>query len=147
MSKDTYGDKALAPIFEFFKIFGNFNTAKRTREKEEGKGKNTPAVVKEARAYEFLYESFVSFLWYAENSRNVWEEEEEEKKKYPFIRKIPEKIKMNEIKLALSDKFVAEQAESYMKNMISNGIRGVDRMFESMVKKIDDKMIGKIFIM
>jgi len=148
MSKDTYGDKALAPIFEFFKIFGNFNTAKRTREKEEGKGKNTPAVVKEARAYEFLYESFVSFLWYAENSRNVWEDEEEEgKKKYPFIRKIPEKIKMNEIKLALSDKFVAEQAESYMKNMISNGIRGVDRMFESMVKKIDGKMIGKIFIM
>ena len=54
---------------------------------------------------------------------------------------------MNEIKLALSDKFVAEQAESYMKNMISNGIRGVDRMFESMVKKIDGKMIGKIFIM
>ena len=54
---------------------------------------------------------------------------------------------MNGIKLALADEFVGEQAEQYYKNMIANGIRGVDRMFESMVKKIDDKMIGKIFIM
>lgn len=138
-SKDTYGDKALAPVFEFFKIFGNFNTAKRTQEYEGGKGKRTKAVVRKERAYEFLYDSFVSFLWYAENSRNVWEEEG---KTLPFrfkFGKLPEKITINGIKLALADEFVGEQAEQYYKNMIANGIRGVDRMFDSMV--------GKIFIM
>ena len=138
-SKDTYGDKALAPVFEFFKIFGNFNTAKRTQEYEGGKGRRTKAVVKKERAYEFLYDSFVSFLWYAENSRNVWEEEG---KTLPFrfkLGKLPEKITINGIKLALADEFVGEQAEEYYKNMIANGIRGVDKMFDSMV--------GKIFIM
>ena len=139
-SKDYLNDKALAPIFEFFKIFGNFNTAKRTAAYEQGQGKRTKAVVKKDRAFEFLYDSFVSFLWYAQNSRDVWEEEEGKTLPFRFkLGKLPTKIKLNGMHLALADEYVGEQAEGYYKNMISNGIRGVDKMFDSME--------GNIYIM
>ena len=41
--------------------------------------------------------------------------------------------------LSLTDEFVAQQAEEYMKNMISNGVRTVEKMFDSFE--------GKIFLM
>jgi len=139
-SKNTYTSQQLMPVYEFFIEFGNFNTAKRTREKQEGIGKTTKAVVKPDRAYEFLYESFVSFLWYAQNSRDVWEEEEGKTLPLRFKPEtLPEKIELNGISLAFSDKYVAQQAEGYYKNMISSVISGIDKMFDSMV--------GKIYIM
>ena len=127
-------------LWEFFTKFGNFNSAKRTEAHAQGKGKRTKAVVRKERYFEYIYDLFVAFVWYAENSRNVWEEDDEPGTlPYRFVGKLPEKINFMGLKLALTDEFVAEQAEGYMKNMISNGVRNVEKMF--------DEFEGKIFLM
>ena len=137
IARDKFPNESL---WEFFTKFGNFNSAKRTEAHAQGKGKRTRAVVKMDRYFEFFYELFVAFLWYAENSRNVWEEDDEQGTlPYRFVGKLPEKIQFQGLHLSLPDKFVAQQAEDYMKNMISTGLRSIEKMF--------DKFEGKIFLM
>jgi hypothetical protein len=137
IARDKFPNEGL---WEFFTKFGNFNSAKRTEAHAQGKGKRTKAVVRKERYFEYIYDLFVAFVWYAENSRNVWEEDDEPGTlPYRFVGKLPEKINFMGLKLALTDEFVAEQAEGYMKNMISNGVRNVEKMF--------DEFEGKIFLM
>lgn len=135
--KDKFPNEGL---YEFFKLFGNFNSARKTMQHAKGKSKRTKAVVKLERYYEFLYDLFVAFVWYAENSKNVWDEEGEPRKlPFNFVDNLPRKIKFLNYSLALSDDYVAQQAEDYMKLMISNGIKSVEDMFEAAK--------GKIYIM
>jgi len=128
-------------LWEFFTKFGNFNSAKRTEAHAQGKGKRTKAVVKPDRYFEFFYDLFVAFLWYAENSRNVSDEEDDKLGSLPyrFVEKLPEKIQFRGLHLSISDELVAHQAKDYMKTMISNGVRTVEKMFDSFE--------GKIFLM
>ncbi len=137
IARDKFPNEGL---WEFFTKFGNFNSAKRTEAHAQGKAKRTKAVVRKERYFEYVYDLFVAFVWYAENSRNVWEEDDEPGAlPYRFVGKLPEKINFMGLNLALTDEFVAEQAEGYMKNMISNGVRNVEKMF--------DEFEGKIFCM
>ena len=137
IARDKFPNEGL---WEFFTKFGNFNSAKRTEAHAQGKAKRTKAVVRKDRYFEFFYDLFVAFLWYAENSRNIWEEDDEPGTlPYRFVGKLPEKINFMGLHLSLTDEFVAQQAEEYMKNMISNGVRTVEKMFDSFE--------GKIFLM
>ena len=123
-------------IHWFFRTFGNFNSAKQTEKYEQGEGKRTKGTVKYGRFYELLYDTFVSFVWYAPATKEVWEEEPPGKLPFKFeTEKLPEKLvykgeKMGNISLAISDKFVMEQAQSYYKKMISNTERSIVKMFD-----------------
>ncbi len=123
-------------IHWFFRTFGNFNSARQTEKFEQGEGKRTKGTVKYERFYEFLYDAFVAFVWYAPGTRDVWEEEPPGKLPFKFeTEKLPEKLVykgpgMGNIALAISDEFVMEQAVSYYKKMISNTERSIVKMFD-----------------
>jgi len=129
-------------IHWFLRTFGNFNSAKQTDKFEQGAGKRNKGTVKYDRFYELLYETFVAFVWYASGTKNVWEEEPPDKLPFRFeLDKLPEKLVyrgsgMGSISLAISDKFVMEQAVSYYKRMISNTESSINKMFDSVVGKV-----------
>ena len=123
-------------IHWFFRTFGNFNSAKQTEKFEQGKSKRTKATVKYDRFYELLYDAFVAFVWYAQGTKDVWEEEPPGTLPFKFeTEKLPEKLvykgeRMGSISLAISDDLVMEQAQSYYKKMISNTERSIVKMFD-----------------
>ena len=129
-------------IHWFFRTFGNFNSARQTEKFERGEGKRTKGTVKYERFYEFLYDAFVAFVWYASGTRNVWEEEPPGTLPFKFeLEKLPQKLTykgsgMGSIALAISDDFVMEQAVSYYKKMISNTERAIGKMFDEAEGKI-----------
>ena len=129
-------------IHWFLRTFGNFNSARQTDKFEQGAGKRNKGTVKYDRFYELLYDTFVAFVWYASGTKNVWEEEPPGKLPFRFeLDKLPEKLVyrgsgMGSISLAISDKFVMEQAVSYYKKMISNTESSINKMFDSVVGKV-----------
>ena len=129
-------------IHWFFRTFGNFNSAKQTEKYEQGRSKRTKATVKYDRFYELLYDAFVAFVWYAQGTKDVWEEEPPGTLPFKFeLDKLPKKLTykgsgMGSISLAISDEFVMDQAISYYKKMISNTERSIVKMFDQAEGKI-----------